>query len=57
MPQNYFELPHTPGLWKHMYQSMQFKFVVHDFGIKYNDTENIHHPINVFKEHHMINEN
>jgi hypothetical protein len=31
----YFELPHTPGLWKHASRPVQFTLVVDDFGIKY----------------------
>ncbi|KAL7517916.1 hypothetical protein ACHAWF_000166 [Thalassiosira exigua] len=31
----YFELPHTPGLWKHESHPIAFSLVVGDFGIKY----------------------
>jgi hypothetical protein len=31
----YFEVPHTPGLFKHTSRPVQFTLVVDDFGIKY----------------------
>ena len=31
----YFEMPHTPGLWKHVSRPIAFTLVVDDFGIKY----------------------
>ena len=31
----YFELPHTPGLWRHATRPVWFTLVVDDFGIKY----------------------
>ena len=30
----YFELPHTPGLWKHVSRPISFTLVVDNFGIK-----------------------
>ena len=34
-PHGYYELPHTPGLWKHVSRPIQFTLAVDDFGIKY----------------------
>ena len=34
-PHGYFEVPHTPGLWKHESLPVQFTLVVEDFGVKY----------------------
>ena len=31
----YYEMPHTPGLWKHVSRPISFTLVVDDFGIKY----------------------
>ena len=31
----YYELPHTPGLWKHVTRPVWFTLVVDDFGVKY----------------------
>ena len=35
-PHRYYELPHTPGLWRHVSRPVQFSLVVDDFGIKYS---------------------
>ncbi len=34
-PHGYYEVPHMPGLWKHMSNSTQFTLTVDDFGVKY----------------------
>ena len=34
----YVAVPHTPGLFKHVTQSILFTLVVNDFGIKYINT-------------------
>jgi hypothetical protein len=31
----YFEVPHMPGLWKHISRSLWFNLCVNDFGVKY----------------------
>jgi hypothetical protein len=31
----YFEVPNTPGLWRHIWRPIQFTLVVDDFGVKY----------------------
>ena len=31
----YYEMPHTPGLWKHVSHPIAFTLVVDDFGVKY----------------------
>jgi hypothetical protein len=36
----YFELPHTPGLWKHVCRPVWFTLVVDDFGVKYVGKDN-----------------
>ena len=33
-PSVYYEMPHTPGLWKHVYRPIAFTLVVDDFGVK-----------------------
>ena len=38
-PHGYYELPHTPGLWKHVTLPVQFTLVVDDFGVKYTGKE------------------
>ena len=34
--QGYYELPHTPGLWKHISRPIAFTLVVDDFGVNRN---------------------
>eukprot|EP00804_Cyclotella_cryptica_P002895 CCRYP_009401-RA/>CCRYP_009401-RA protein AED:0.38 eAED:0.38 QI:0/0/0/1/0/0/2/0/237 len=41
----YFELPHTPGLFKHISCPVQFSLVVDKFGIKYIGKEHLDHLI------------
>ena len=48
-PYGYYEVPHTPGLWKHVYRPVQFTLVVDDFGIKYVGREHAEHLINALK--------
>ena len=55
-PHGYYELPHTPGLWKHVTLPVQFTLVVDDFGVKYTEKENIQHLINALKETYEISE-
>ena len=33
-PHGYYEVPHTPGLWKHVTKPTQFTLTVDDFGVK-----------------------
>ena len=42
----YFEVNHTPGLWRHVTRPVQFSLVVDDFGVKYVGEENAQHLIN-----------
>ncbi len=39
----YFEQPHTPGLWKHVTHPILFNLCVDDFGIKYVGQEYLQH--------------
>ena len=34
-PHGYFEVPHAPGLWRHITCPILFSVVVDDFGVKY----------------------
>ena len=52
----YYELPHTPGLWKHVTIPVLFTLVVDGFGAKYTGKENIQHLINKLKETYEISE-
>ena len=44
-PVGYYEVPHTPGLWKHISSLVEFTLVVDDFGVKFVGEENIQHLI------------
>ena len=34
-PHGYYEIPHTPGLWKHIHWPIKFTLLVDDFVVKY----------------------
>jgi hypothetical protein len=53
-PQGYYEVTHTPGLWKHVTRSIQFSLVVDDFGIKYIGEEHAQHLIDVLQQHYAL---
>ena len=44
-PVGYHEVPHTPGLWKHISRPVSFTLVVDYFGVKYVGEDNIQHLI------------
>jgi hypothetical protein len=39
----YFEVPHTPGLWKHISRLIWFNLCIDDFGVKYIGEDNLKH--------------
>ena len=55
-PAGYYEVPHTPGLWKHISRPVSFTLVVDDFGVKYVGEENIQHLIRSLKKDFTISE-
>jgi hypothetical protein len=52
--QGYFELPHTPGLFKHTSRPIQFSLVVDDFGIKYQGKEHLDHLITTLRNDYEV---
>ena len=50
----YYEVTHTPGLWKHITRPVQFTLVVDDFGIKYVGKEHVEHLLNALQEHYTL---
>ena len=50
----YFELPHTPGLWKHVSRPISFKLVVDDFEIKYEGKKHADHFLAALTDHYKI---
>jgi hypothetical protein len=55
-PFGYFEVAHTPGLWKHISRPIQFTLTVDDFGIKYEGREHADHLINALRTHYNLKE-
>ena len=53
-PHGYYEVKHTPGLWKHESLPIQFTLVVDDFGVKYVGKENAMHLINALKQAYEV---
>ena len=53
---DYFEVPHTPGIFRHKTRPVWFTLVVDDFGIKYVGKEHAQHLLNVLKEFYEIEE-
>ena len=50
----YFELPHTPGLSKHVSRPISLTLVVDDFGIKYVGKEHADHPLSGLTDYYKI---
>jgi hypothetical protein len=48
----YYQAVHTPGLWKHTWQPIQFVLVVDNFGIEYEDSKHATHLVNALKQHY-----
>jgi hypothetical protein len=52
-PEGYYEVAHTPGLWKHVSRPIQFTLVVDDFGVKYVGKKHADHLLNAIKKHYQ----
>lgn len=50
----YFEVPHAPGLWQHIWGPVKFTLVVDDFGVKYVGEDNTNHLVNSLKSEFTI---
>ena len=50
----YFELPHTPGLWKHVSRPIFFTLGVDDFAIIYEGMEHADHLLAALTNHYKI---
>ena len=51
-PHGYYEVEHTPGLWRHKTRPISFTLVVDDFGIKYVGEEHARHLLNILRAHY-----
>jgi hypothetical protein len=52
----YRPVPLTPGLWKHDTNSITFKLVVDDFGVKYTNRADVDHLLSALKENYEVTE-
>ncbi|KAL7524496.1 hypothetical protein ACHAXR_001939, partial [Thalassiosira sp. AJA248-18] len=50
----YYEVTHTPGLWRHATRPVWFTLIVDDFGIKYIGKENADHLISALEENYTL---
>ena len=53
---DYFELPHTPGLFMHKTRPIWFTLVVDNFGVKYVGEEHANHLMSVLHEFYDVEE-
>ena len=50
----YFELPHTPGLWKHVSRPVAFTLIVDDSRVKYVGEQHAQHLIKAIPEEYTV---
>eukprot|EP00978_Attheya_sp_CCMP212_P021358 scaffold62214_cov29-Attheya_sp.AAC.2 len=48
-PHGYYEVKHTPGLWKHVTRSIIFTLTVDDFGVKYVGKRHAQHLLHILE--------
>eukprot|EP00984_Skeletonema_dohrnii_P002769 scaffold955_cov79-Skeletonema_dohrnii-CCMP3373.AAC.11 len=53
-PEGYYEVAHTPGLWRHVTRPLQFTLVVDDFGVKYERRKDVDHLLKVLEKHYTV---
>ena len=51
-PEGYYEVAHTPGLWRHISRPISFSLVVDDFGVKYVGKEHADHLLEILHRHY-----
>ena len=49
-PAGYYEVAHTPGLWRHVTRPISFSLVVDDFGVKYVGKQHVEHLIKTLRD-------
>ena len=52
--EDYFEVDHTPGLFKHRWRPIWFALVVNNFGIKYVGEEHQDHLLNILNKYYEM---
>lgn len=55
-PHGYYEVAHTPGLWRHVTRPISFTLVVDDFGVKYVGQEHAQHLVDTLKKYYKLAE-
>ena len=53
-PAGLYEVPHTPGIWRHVFRLIAFTLVVDYFGVKYVGKKHANHLVNAFKNRYKI---
>ena len=51
-PDGYYEVAHTPGIWRHTTRPIQFSLVVDNVGVKYLGKEHVDHLVHWLKKHY-----
>ena len=49
-PHGYYEVKHTPGLWKYITRPIQFTLVVDNFGVKYTRGKDVEHLLGILEK-------
>eukprot|EP00978_Attheya_sp_CCMP212_P039595 scaffold207401_cov39-Attheya_sp.AAC.1 len=49
-PHGYYEVKHTPGLWKHITKPLIFTLTVDDFGVKYVGKHHVLHLLGILEK-------
>ncbi len=55
-PAGYYEVAHTPGLWRHVTCPIQLSLVVDNFGVKYVGQQHAQHLIDTLKNYYKLSE-
>ena len=55
-PPGHYEIPHIPGLCKHISRYVEFTLVVENFKVKYVGEKNIQHLIQLAKKDFTVTE-
>ena len=55
-PYQYFEVSHTPGLWRHITRPIVFFLIVDEFGVKYVHKDDANHLVNSLKNAYQLAE-
>ena len=50
----YYEMPHTPGLFKHVTRPIAFALIVNDCGVRYVGKQHANHLINAIRDDYTV---